>query len=173
MKKEKKIMTEALARSKDSILLGRRKKDGFGQGKWLGLGGKVEVGETIEQAMKRECQEEANIEVRDFEKRGVLTFYYVDDPDMEVHYFEILKYIGEPSDSDEMEVIWTKINEIPYEKMWPNDRYWLPMFLEKKYFEGEFYFDKDYKIVDFNISYPLSIGKRFCESIKSIDKVSN
>ena len=52
MKKEKKIMTEALARSKDSILLGRRKKDGFGQGKWLGLGGKVEVGETIEQAMK-------------------------------------------------------------------------------------------------------------------------
>lgn len=151
MTKEKKIMTEALAIKNDLILLGRRKKDGFGHGKWLGLGGKIEKSETIEEAMIRECQEEANIEVKEYEKRGVLTFHYTDDPDMEVHYFEILNFKGVPSDSDEMEVKWTPISKIPYEKMWPNDRYWLPMFLDKKYFIGEFYFDKDYKIFKYSI----------------------
>jgi 8-oxo-dGTP pyrophosphatase MutT (NUDIX family) len=149
--KEKKIMTEALALRKDKILLGRRKKNGFGQGKWLGLGGKVEIGETIEQAMIRECEEEANIKVTAYIKRGVLTFYYQLDPDMEVHYFEILGFTGLPSDSEEMQISWFKQNKIPYDLMWPNDRYWLPMFLKKEYFEGEFHFDADYKIHRYNI----------------------
>jgi 8-oxo-dGTP diphosphatase/2-hydroxy-dATP diphosphatase len=150
--KELKVMTEALARTKDFILLGRRKKQGFGSGKWLGLGGKVENGESIEEGMVRECREEANITVANFEKRGVLTFHYQDDPDMEVHYFEIIKYGGKPSDSDEMEVKWIALNKIPYENMWPNDRYWLPMFLDKKYFTGEFFFDKNYKITSYSIN---------------------
>jgi len=152
-KKEKLIMTEALARRGNAILLGRRKKNGFGQGKWLGLGGKLETNESIEDAMVRECSEEANIKVKKFAKRGVLTFYYADDPNMEVHYFEILDYSGEPTDSEEMEVKWTTLDKIPYKNMFPNDRYWLPMFLEKKYFEGEFYFDKSYKIVRYKINH--------------------
>ncbi len=151
MNKDKKIMTEALAIKDGKILLGRRKKNGFGQGKWLGFGGKVEDGETIEQAMARECEEEANIKVTKAEKRGVLTFYYVDDPEMEVHYFEILDYEGLSTDSEEMKIGWFRIDEIPYDKMWPNDRYWLPMFLEKKYFQGDFHFNKDYCITDFKI----------------------
>lgn len=147
-----KVMTEALVVKDGKVLLGRRKKDGFGKGKWLGLGGKVEPEETIEQAMIRECQEEANIEVKAYEKRGVLTFYYVNDPDMEVHYFEALTYAGEPSDSDEMEVAWVDQDKIPYDKMWPNDRYWLPMFLRRKYFKGEFHFDDKYQITKYEIN---------------------
>ena len=149
--KDLKIMTEALAVKSGKILLGRRKKNGFGQGKWLGLGGKVEHGESIEQAMVRECEEEANIKVTDFVKRGVLTFYYTNDPNMEVHYYEIISYTGDPSDSDEMEVSWIDLKTIPYEKMWPNDRYWLPMFLKQEYFEGEFWFDEEYDITKHEI----------------------
>lgn len=150
--KETKIMTEALAITENAILLGRRKKNGFGQGKWLGLGGKVEKGESLEQAMIRECEEEANIKVDKYEKRGELTFYYVNDPNMEVHYYEILEFFGKPTETEEMEVEWIPINKIPYEKMWPNDRYWLPMFLEKKYFKGEFHFDQDYKITKHSLN---------------------
>lgn len=151
MGKEVKIMTEALAVKDGKVLLGRRKKQGFGQGKWLGLGGKVEAGETLEVAMIRECLEEANITVAEYIKKGELLFHYINDPDMEVHYYEILKYEGEISDSEEMEVKWISIDEIPYDNMWPNDRYWLPMFLEGKYFEGEFFFDADYQIVKHSI----------------------
>lgn len=152
VKKEVKIMTEALAIKDGKVLLGRRKKQGFGQGKWLGLGGKVEPGETIPEAMARECLEEGNIVVTDHIKRGVLLFHYVNDPDMEAHYYEILKHEGEIADSDEMEVKWIPISEIPYENMWPNDRYWLPMFLDGRYFKGEFFFNADYQIVKHSIN---------------------
>jgi len=152
VKKKAKIMTEALAVFDGKVLLGRRKKQGFGQGKWLGLGGKVEAGETIEAAMIRECFEEANITVTEYIERGELLFHYINDPDMEVHYYKILEYEGEISDSEEMEVKWVSIDKIPYDNMFPNDRYWLPMFLEGKYFKGEFFFDADYKISDYSIN---------------------
>lgn len=150
--KEKKLMTEAIARRGDKILLGRRKKQGFGQGKWLGLGGKVDEGESIEQAMIRECQEESGIEVTKFIKRGVLTFHYINDPIMEVHYYEIKEFDNQPKDSNEMEVAWVELNKIPYEKMWPNDKYWLPALLDNKDFEGEFYFDNNYQITRYKFN---------------------
>ena len=142
-----KVMTEVLAVKDGKVLLGRRKKDGFGHGKWLGFGGKVEEGETIEQAMRRECKEEANIQISKSEKRGELLFHYINDPDMMVHYFEALKYRGVPKESDEMQVGWFDVDKIPYEKMWPNDRYWLPRFLDRTWFEGEFWFNDKYQII--------------------------
>lgn len=146
MTKELKVMTEALIVKDGKVLLGRRKKNGFGQGRWLGFGGKIESGESIEEAMIREFEEEAAIKTKTYEKRGVLTFHYVNDPDMEVHYYEVLTYTGKPTESDEMQNAWFKIADIPYDKMWPNDKYWLPMFLNKEYFSGEFWFNADYKI---------------------------
>jgi len=47
-----KILTLAFVRRKGEILLGYKKR-GFGAGKWNGFGGKVEAGETIEDAAKR------------------------------------------------------------------------------------------------------------------------
>lgn len=143
---DKKIMTEALIVKNGKVLLGQRKKNGFGQGKWLGCGGKVEPGETIDEAMCREFKEEACVSVLEFVKRGVLTFHYINDPCMEVHYYEALKNTGAPKETNEMIVKWFKIEDIPYDQMFPNDRYWLPMFLKKKFFKGEFYFNSKYEI---------------------------
>ncbi len=141
--KEKKLMTEALAVKDGKVLLGRKKRS-FGKGKWLGFGGKIEKGESLENGLEKECKEECRVRVKQFEKRGVLTFHYIDDPEMEVHYYEMLEYDGVLCESKEMEVKWFDLSKIPYNKMFPNDRYWLPMFLKKEFFEGEFWFDKDY-----------------------------
>lgn len=146
----RKIMTEALAVKDGKLLLGRKKRS-FGKGKWLGFGGKLEPGESLAQGLRRECLEECNVKVKRFEERGVLVFHYIDDPEMEVHYFEMLEYEGEPKESEEMEVKWFDLNKIPYDKMFPNDRYWLPMFLKKEFFKGEFWFDKDYEITKHDI----------------------
>ena len=47
-----KLLTLAFVTQKDKVLLGLKKK-GFGMGRWNGFGGKVEKGETIEEAAKR------------------------------------------------------------------------------------------------------------------------
>ena len=47
--------------TKNSLILLGMKKRGFGTGKWNGFGGKVEAGESNEQAALRELKEESSI----------------------------------------------------------------------------------------------------------------
>jgi NADH pyrophosphatase NudC (nudix superfamily) len=46
---------------KDDQILLAMKKRGFGSDRYNGVGGKLEPGETIEQALIRECQEEIEV----------------------------------------------------------------------------------------------------------------
>jgi 8-oxo-dGTP diphosphatase/2-hydroxy-dATP diphosphatase len=110
-----------------------------------GFGGKVEEGETIEQAAKRELTEECGIIPLDMRKRGVLQFEMQEagnpfkfDPLMEVHVFSATQFQGEPVETQEMRPEWFGQSEIPYDNMWPDDRFWLPMLLSGKNFEGSF-----------------------------------
>ncbi|CAN0261386.1 unnamed protein product, partial [Ectocarpus fasciculatus] len=56
------------------ILLGMKKR-GFGEGKWNGFGGKVESGESVDEAAKRELMEEAGVTARELSLRGRLIFH--------------------------------------------------------------------------------------------------
>ena len=57
----------------DEVLLAMKKR-GFGVGKWNGVGGKVMEGESIEEAMKRECREEIGVALKELEEVGELSF---------------------------------------------------------------------------------------------------
>ncbi len=117
------------------------KKRGFGAGKWNGFGGKVFETETIEDAVKREFQEEAGIEVGQLKKVGIMEFEFKGNPEvLEVHIFGSYNFSGEPIESEEMKPQWFHINEIPFDEMWPDDRYWMPLFLNGKKFKGKFLF---------------------------------
>ena len=63
---------------KDNEILLAMKKRGFGEGKYNGVGGKIENGETPEEAMLRETQEEISVTPTKYEKVGFLEFdeYY-------------------------------------------------------------------------------------------------
>lgn len=142
----KKILTLCFAHDDSNVLLGMKKR-GFGAGRWNGFGGKLQEGETIEAAALRELKEEAGLVSRDMEKRGVVTFVYNDDQaTMEVHIFSVTNFDGEPEESDEMLPKWFAYNEIPFNDMWPDDKYWLDLFLDGKKFEGEFIFS-DYDTI--------------------------
>ncbi|MEJ0073651.1 MAG: NUDIX domain-containing protein [Candidatus Saccharibacteria bacterium] len=52
--------TLLLLRRNDEVLLAMKKR-GFGAGRWNGVGGKLDPGETVEQALVRECQEEIGV----------------------------------------------------------------------------------------------------------------
>jgi len=119
------------------------KKRGFGAGRWNGFGGKIELGETISEAAERELFEEANIVADNLEEFGILNFKFVDQtPDLEVHIFRANSFSGELMETEEMRPQWFKIDEIPYDKMWADDIFWLPLLIKGEKFKGEFTFDK-------------------------------
>ena len=137
-------MTLVLIHEHPKILLGMKKK-GFGAGRWNGFGGKVEAGEEVHRAAKRELMEEAGVEAADVKRVGVLDFSWAGKPEiLEVHIFRGENVSGSPKESDEMRPQWFHIDEIPFNEMWPDDKYWMPLFLAGKNFKGKFVFnDKD------------------------------
>jgi 8-oxo-dGTP pyrophosphatase MutT (NUDIX family) len=118
------------------------KKRGFGAGRYNGVGGKVEEGESIEDAVKRETFEEIGVKVTDIEKRAELSFTFPYNPkfDQLVHVYFALTWDGEPSESEEMNPEWYKVADIPYAQMWPDDIFWLPKVLEGSEVRGRFVF---------------------------------
>lgn len=122
------------------------KKRGFGLGRWNGVGGKVADGENIEDATRREAKEEVGVVVNDMKKVAEIKFYFKFKPEFNqfVHVYITDDWRGEPTESEEMNPKWYKLEDIPYTSMWPDDMFWLPKVLEDKKIIGEFTFgEKD------------------------------
>ncbi|ETE58587.1 7,8-dihydro-8-oxoguanine triphosphatase [Ophiophagus hannah] len=95
-----KLYTLVLVVQPERVLLGMKKR-GFGAGLWNGFGGKVQVGETVEQAARRELQEESSLTVDTLQKTGQITFEFVGNSElMEVHIFRAESFHGDPTESD-------------------------------------------------------------------------
>lgn len=137
----KKLLTLCLAVRDGRVLLGMKKR-GFGAGRWNGFGGKIEDGETIEEAAKREMLEECGVAIDAMEPCGIHEFEFAAKRGeiLEVHVFRVDGFSGEPQETEEMRPQWFAFADIPYDMMWPDDRYWLPLFLEGKKFRTKFLF---------------------------------
>lgn len=146
------LLTLCLIYQHPKVLLGM-KKHGFGEGRWNGFGGKLNEDETIEEAAIRQVREEAGIDVQDLFEKGVLEFEFQDSHELlEVHVFECKNFSGEPIETDEMRPDWFHVDHIPYEDMWPDDQYWMPLFLAGKKFKGKFSFNKEGEILTKQVS---------------------
>lgn len=127
-------------RHDDEILLAMKKR-GFGAGRWNGTGGKFEPGETIEQALVRETEEEIGVTPTHYTKVAELDF--------QAHSWQVYAYVyiadqweGEPAESEEMAPQWYPLAAIPYAEMWEDDQYWLPQVLAGHKVTGKFTFDE-------------------------------
>lgn len=135
-----KVLTLCLWQQGNQLLLGKKKR-GFGAGNWNGFGGKLAPGESIEEAAKREMQEECGVIIQDMEKRGIMRFSFADgNESLEVHLFAVTAANGEPVETEEMAPQWFPVNNLPFDQMWADDIHWMSYFLDGKYFEGEFHF---------------------------------
>jgi 8-oxo-dGTP diphosphatase len=134
----------------DEILLGL-KKVGFGQGKYGGVGGKIEAGETTTMAAVRELREETGVKVleKDLQRVGRLTFLFPAKPDWSqvVHAFLVTKWDGNPMESTEMIPAWFASDDIPFEHMWQDVTYWLPRVLAGEQIRAHFTFNEDNETV--------------------------
>lgn len=139
---------------RDNEILLAMKKRGFGEGKYNGVGGKIETNETPEEAMIRETQEEINVTPLKYEKVGLIEFdeyYKGKKQNLVFHLYIVYDWEGIPCESDEMNPKWFHIDSIPYDKMFPDDKYWLPLILEGRKIRAYFEFDENWNLLSKNI----------------------
>jgi 8-oxo-dGTP diphosphatase len=126
----------------DQVLL-IRKLRGLGAGKINGPGGRLEPGETALDCARREVEEELCVTPLGLQQRGELKFQFVDGHSIHGFVFTASGCLGEPQSTEEAIPIWTNRNAIPYAEMWADDRLWMPLLLEGRYFWGRFLFGGD------------------------------
>jgi 8-oxo-dGTP diphosphatase len=133
----------------DEVLL-INKKTGLGKGKVNGPGGKVDPGETPEAAAARECFEELDIRVSNLEYCGEHRFQFVDGYSIHVWVYRTRDFEGVAMETREAAPLWTPLDRIPYDRMWEDDKHWLPMLIRGERFQTRWIFDGD-RMVDYAI----------------------
>ncbi|MDR2828320.1 MAG: 8-oxo-dGTP diphosphatase [Acholeplasmatales bacterium] len=140
MRTKLKDVTNMLFIKDKSILLGMKKR-GFGKGKYNGFGGKLEKNETILQAALREAYEESTLVPTAYYKAAIISFYK--PYNMRVHLYICTKWENTEKETEEMLPKWFSFEKIPYDTMWDDDKYWLPLVLDGKRVRAKFIFNKN------------------------------
>ncbi|MEF3279683.1 MAG: 8-oxo-dGTP diphosphatase [Elusimicrobiota bacterium] len=137
------------------LMLHRIKKENdMHRGKYNGLGGKMEKGETPYECVAREVREEAGIEIKDPLLSGIINF-----PDFDgknnwlVFVFLVESFHGNLIDSKEGILEWIDIDKISELNLWEGDYLFLKYVFEKKFFYASFYYSEN-KLIDYRIQIP-------------------
>ncbi len=120
-----------------------KKRDDVHEGKWNGLGGKFEQGESPEDCVKREIFEEAGLKIKNPLLKGVLTFPdFARKEDWYVFVFTASEFTGRLIDSDEGDLAWIKDGDLLKLNLWEGDKVFLPLLRRRGHFSGKFRYEK-------------------------------
>lgn len=113
-----------------------KKQQDPNQGKWIGVGGKFEEGETPEECLLREVQEETGLTLTRYQLRGIVTFVSDEWGTEYMHLFTADEFSGKLADTcNEGELKWVPIDTIPSLSLWQGDRIFLKLLqTRKRYF---------------------------------------
>ncbi len=138
-------------RKDNKILLGKKLR-GFGMGKITGVGGKFEQGESAKECAIRETFEESSVKITKLEEVGRVVYdellWKGKRERNLMHVFIATEWEGEPQDSDEMDLEWYALRDIPYEKMWADTKEYLPALLRGEHFEAYFHYNDNYEFTE-------------------------
>ena len=112
-------------------------------GKWNGLGGKLEPGESPEQCVIREVREEAGLEIIHPRYHGLLIFADFAGDDWFVWVFTANEFSGDLIESNEGHLKWIPDEEVTSLNLWPSDKIFLPWLEADKIFSARFQYHGD------------------------------
>ncbi len=132
------INTTLVHLRKDNKTLMIQKKDG----KFMGVGGKFNVGETPEECLIREVKEETNLDIIEYKLVGKIFFPKFDDVEDYFSYvYEVTDFTGELKESEEGKLYWIDNAEITDLNIWEGDKYFIEwIYKDRVFFDAVFYY---------------------------------
>ena len=109
----------------DSYLMIHRikKENDMNRDKWVGVGGKLEEGESPFDCARREIKEETGVSVKDLNYRGVITFVSDLYGTEYMHLFTATDFDGEIDyNCNEGKLEWVKKDVVPTLPIWEGDK---------------------------------------------------
>lgn len=128
-----------------------KKKDDMHQGKWNGLGGKFEPGESPEECVIREIREECGLTLRNPILKGIMTFpQFSKGEDWWAFIFIAREFEGSLKESSEGDLEWIDNDKLFDLDLWDGDKIFIEWLKKKGFFSAKFVY-KDGKLTKHNV----------------------
>ena len=128
-----------------------KKENDMHQGKWNGLGGKLNPGESPEDCVIREVREESGLIISDPLMKGFLTFpRFANEEDWYAFVFVARKIEGQLIESEEGVLKWIDDEQLLNLDLWEGDLIFLPWLERPGIFSGKFIY-RDGKLVEHSV----------------------
>ncbi len=139
--------------NKTLMLYRNKKENDYHEGKWNGLGGKLEQGETPEECAIREVYEESGLIIKNPQMKGIITFPMFDGKDdWYVFLFLFNGFEGKLIDSPEGTLKWIETEKLTDLNLWEGDKIFVPWLFQNKFFSAKFNY-KDKKFIDYSVTF--------------------
>lgn len=113
------------------MLYRNKKKIDVNKGKWIGVGGKLEEGESPEECIKREIKEETGYTANNCKERGIVVFNYNDEPSEFMYLYTCNDFTGNIIDCDEGDLKWIPKDEVKELNLWEGDKIFIDLIQNK------------------------------------------
>lgn len=142
-----KLMTLCYIQNDDKTLMLHRikKENDLHEGKWNGVGGKFEKGESPEDCVIREVKEETGLNIKNPKLKGIITFpeFSKNNEDFYVFVFTANEFNGNLiEDCPEGHLEWIKTDKILDLNLWDGDKYFIPLLNKPDVFSAKLIYKK-------------------------------
>ena len=121
-----------------------KKKNDINKGKWIGVGGHFEYGESPDECLLREVFEETGFKLISYRPRGIITFVYDEDTVEYMHLYTADSYEGDMVECNEGDLEWIPKKDLYNLELWDGDKIFLRLLDEKdEFFSLKLIYDKD------------------------------
>ena len=116
------------------MLYRNKKQNDANAGKYLGIGGHLESGETPEQCIIREVREETGLSINSPKYRGIVYFISNVYENEAMHLFTCTDFSGELAECNEGELEWIEKSRLSSISMWEGDHIFLDLLTKREDF---------------------------------------
>ena len=139
---------------REFLMLHRNKKpNDVHAGKWIGVGGKLERGETPQECAAREILEETGLKAKPVLKGVITCPEFTPDLDWYTYVFKVTEFEGELIECNEGTLEWVPYDQVLSKPTWEGDHTFVEWLLEDKpFFSAKFVYDGD-KLLDTQVDF--------------------